>query len=405
MGGICGMGMCPLAIFLKADGNDVSGFDDDANSQISDMLKKSGIKLAKNRIPEKGTDRVIITSALARDCESLKKSDVKNFMRRGEALAKICESRKLVAICGSHGKTTTSALAAHAINSLNTDAGYMVGAIPSDFPPVKYCGDGSFFVAEIDESDATIEHFYPYITVALNGDLDHTDTYPDSDALKAMFVRLFNRTRKTVIIPSDDPLLKEAAKGISAKVIEVDLPKNDFLEYDKRMAKTALSEVFSGNLPNDIFNSFKGVQRRQEVLKNNSEIFAIADYAHHPREVKAFLDWLDTFAPNNKLIFFQPHRYTRTKRFGDEFKELFESRAKSGDKVAILPVYAASEIFDPHGTSEKLLSENVGLAKFEEIGNIVSDLKKSKNQKICAAFIGAGDIYFKAKEVLKNEKI
>ncbi len=315
MGGICGMGMCPLAIFLSKAGNEVLGFDDSPNPEIEKLLTDADVKLTKERNPNFLADKFIITSALKREASKLKNTSVKKFLRRGEALAQICESRKLIAICGSHGKTTTTALISHAISELNLDAGFMIGAIPQKLPPVKYCNDDKFFAAEIDESDATIENFSPQITLALNGDLDHTDTYPDFESLKAMFVRLFKRTKQAVIIPADDAILKEAAIGISAKVIEVKVDKNDFLLADKLMAKAALEEAFGLNINLQIFDSFAGIMRRQEIFKDTKKFTAIADYAHHPTEISAFLLWLDKNYVGKKLIFFQPHRYTRTKRF------------------------------------------------------------------------------------------
>ncbi|MBR4597926.1 MAG: hypothetical protein IKO42_05985, partial [Opitutales bacterium] len=237
------------------------------------------------------------------------------------------------------------------------------------------------------------------IAVALNADLDHTDTYKDLPSVGEMFSRLFSRTKKYIVIPEGDEILKRAASGKKAETVFVKIPKNDFISADKLMAQRALELAFERDFPPDVFDDFAGVGRRQEVLKDCEEFFAIADYAHHPREVAAFFEWLDKNSPEKKLVFFQPHRYTRTKRFAADFQKIFSARAQKGDKIFILPVYAASEPFDEAATEKIIAKQNLMLAKFSEMGNILRDFKKSAKTKFCAAFVGAGDVYFEAKKL------
>lgn len=393
------MGMAPLALFLAEGGCQISGFDDSPNGLVLDMLKSRGIEIEKSRVPKSKVDEFIITSALKRDADTLKKAEAGKFLRRGEALAEIARSRRLIGVCGSHGKTTTTSLIAHAILKNSIDAGFITGAIPVGFLPSKYCESEKFLAAELDESDGTIENFSPEITVALNGDLDHTDTYADFFALEKMFERLFSRTERLVIIPKADKLLARAAKNAKAQVLEVEVPANDFMAYDKMMALAALNAAFGVKFGLENFDDFKGVARRQEVFVSNEKLFAVADYAHHPNELRAFLNWLDARECARKLIFFQPHRYTRTKRFAADFKAILESRAKLGDRVFVLPVYAASELFDAKAGSEILTSQNVKLARSGEMRDILEEFKNSDESRKCVAFVGAGDIYFEAKKI------
>ena len=393
------MGMAPLALFLAEGGCQISGFDDSPNGLVLDMLKSRGIEIEKSRVPKSKVDEFIITSALKRDADTLKKAEAGKFLRRGEALAEIARSRRLIGVCGSHGKTTTTSLIAHAILKNSIDAGFITGAIPVGFLPSKYCESEKFLAAELDESDGTIENFSPEITVALNGDLDHTDTYADFFALEKMFERLFSRTERLVIIPKADKLLARAAKNAKAQVLEVEVPANDFMAYDKMMALAALNAAFGVKFGLENFDDFKGVARRQEVFVSNEKLFAVADYAHHPNELRAFLNWLDARECARKLIFFQPHRYTRTKRFAADFKAILESRTKLGDRVFVLPVYAASELFDAKAGSEILTSQNVKLARSGEMRDILEEFKNSDESRKCVAFVGAGDIYFEAKKI------
>lgn len=399
MGGICGMGMAPLAMFLCDEGCEVSGFDDNPNPMVKNMLIQKGVKFCESQKPNFNADEFIITSALEYIEESLKESRNKKFLRRGVALSEIAKKRRLIGVCGSHGKTTTTTLISHAILSQNLDAGYITGAIPNNIPPQKFCAENKFLVAELDESDGTIEKFSPEITVALNADLDHTDTYADLKSLEAMFERLFARTKKYIVIPEGDEMLSRAASKASAKTIRVKCPADDFLQTDKLMAQHALSIAFKTDFSIDIFDDFCGVNRRQEILKNNDEIFAVADYAHHPTEISAFFKWLDKNSPNPKLIFFQPHRYSRTKYFAKDFQKILKLRADKDDAVYILPVYAASEPFDESGSEKNIASSNLMLAKFQDIEHILNEFKRSAKTKFSVAFIGAGDIYFSAKKL------
>lgn len=401
------MGMSPLAIFLKGEDCQIEGFDDCPDSYVESLLKSNSIQLKKrDELDFENADTLIMTSALKREFSALKSKSQKEFLRRGEALAKIAKTRRLIGVCGSHGKTTTTTLISHAILKISEKSGFITGAMPINFPPARHCEQGEFLAAELDESDGTIENFSPEITVALNADLDHTDTYANEDALIAMFVRLFERTSKFIVIPSSDSALVNASKiaRTNAKVVLVDTKTSNFLEYDKQMALTALNLAFNQNLTLDIFDDFKGVRRRQETIFESQKMIAIADYAHHPNEVSAFLKHLDSMYKSPRLIFFQPHRYTRTKYFGETFKKVFEQQAKLGDSVYILPVYAASEPFDANGTSKNLQSENVKLADFQEMQKIVEKFVEEKDWQTCVAFIGAGNIYFKAKEIFNYEK-
>lgn len=393
------MGMAPLALFLADDDCEISGFDDSPNALVIDMLRAKGIDLCKSRTPTEEVDEFIITSALKRDAEKLKSARAKKFLRRGEALAEVAKSRRLIGVCGSHGKTTTSSLIAHAILRESLDAGFVTGALPVGFSPSKHCESGKFLAAELDESDATIENFSPEICVALNGDLDHTDTYADFSALGGMFERLFRRTKSCIVIPRGDELLRKAAEKAKAQVVEIEVPADDFMTYDKRMALCALNLAFGSSFGIEIFDDFKGVFRRQEVFASNERLFAVADYAHHPGELRAFLSWLDSKFAGEKLLFFQPHRYTRTKRFAEDFKAILERRARMGDRVFLLPVYAASEIFDAQADSKILTSENVKLVQAAEMDKILRDYKADGTSRKCVAFIGAGDIYFEAKKL------
>lgn len=397
MGGICGMGMSPLAMFLRDSGEEVYGFDDVSNVRVERELEAKGVKLLGREVGEEFFDEFIITSALKSRMGEFRGVRAGKVCRRGEALAEICSSRRLVAVCGSHGKTTVTALLAEAVNREGLDCGYMVGGYPNKFSPTKYCSEGKIIISEVDESDGTIEKFFPEVTVALNSDLDHVDMYRDDGEIVGMFERIFSRTKSFIVIPRGDDKLLEAAKGSGKRYVEVEVSGKDFLSYDKAMAVSVLNELFFKEYSEEIFSKFGGVGRRQEVLKEEGGVKFIADYAHHPRELEEFLKWLEVEESGKKLIIFQPHRYSRTKRFGGEFRKVL--RLFGGMKKYVIPVYGASEVFDIEGTSKEIACEDIELIEKVGMDGVVKEFL-SKNGEGCVAFVGAGDIYFEAKKIL-----
>ena len=392
MGGICGMGMAPLAAFLADEGNRIEGFDDVPNPDLAQRLEKLGVKFAP---PSGKYDKVVISSALnRRRGEFADFCDSRNIVRRGECWAELCSARVLTAVAGSHGKSTVSALLAHAANKLSLDCGYRPAGKP--------------IISEIDESDATIELFSPEVTVALNADLDHTDTYPDNTKLEAMFERLFSRTRRLIVYPSGDPILESAAAKVQTPSLPVNL-SGDYFERNLEMALAALRATFpNGSFTKAAFEGFGGLQRRNETIFDNGKLSVVSDYAHHPNEVKSFLERFLPQSSAETIVYFQPHRYTRTRRFAKDFAETLAWAAACGAKVFVLPVYAASEIRDPLGESPQIIKNAAGGARIELAGP--EDFFKAvqnaldKKSELRIALVGAGDFHFEAKKFLDKIK-
>ena len=406
MGGVCGMGMAPLAAFLADEGNAVDGFDDSPNPELRGRLENLGVKF---RPPSGRYDRVVISTALwRRRGEFAEFCGAKGVARRGECWAELCVPRKLTAVVGSHGKSTVSALLAHAINRLSLDCGYLVGAIPNGFAMHGYCAAGKPIVSEIDESDATIEYFSPEVAVALNADLDHTDTYADDRKLGEMFERLFSRTRRLVIYPEGDKILERAAARVQTPSVPVKL-SGDYFEKNSAMALAALRATFpDGSFAPSAFEGFEGLQRRSEKIFDDGKVCAVSDYAHHPNEVGAFLR---SFLPQSEVetdVFFQPHRYTRTRRFAADFAKILSEAESVGARVFILPVYAASEIPDPLGESSEIIKKapagsRIKLAEPDDFFKIAkAALEGGKPRRI--ALVGAGDFHFAAKKFFAQIK-
>ncbi len=401
MGGICGMGMAPLAAFLADDGESVVGFDDTPNLDIAHMLETRAIVLKNKDALTDSFDELVISTALAPRKDSLG-INAREVLSRGEKWARVCASRKLVAIIGSHGKSSVSAMLAHATREMKEDCGWLIGAIPHDMPMHNYCAKNKILISEIDESDGTIENFSPEITVALNYDLDHTNTYADASKLSEMFERIFSRTRQTVIYPKRDTILAECAKKFAKHSIAVDLPSN-FIESNKAMTAAAYKVAFGKELPPDILQNFKGLFRRQEVILDTPKLFVMADYAHHPSEVQTFLEWFAQMRSGKKIAIFQPHRYTRTRQFAEQFARILSKSANEGMRILLLPVYAASESPDPRGECNAILkfAPNLEFISIERANEIIKE-EFAKDENLSLAIVGAGDYYFKAKKLISQ---
>ncbi len=400
------MGMAPLAAFLADDGNSVSGFDDTPDPDVAAYLLKHSVPVGATARDLSGFDAVVISSALKRRRRELEELGAKRILLRGECWAQVCQKRRLAAIVGSHGKSTVSAMCAHAIDKFGLDAGWLVGAVPNGFEMHRHCADGKILFSEIDESDGTIENFSPEFTAALNADLDHTDTYADWRKLGEMFRRLFARTKKLVVYPQSDAFLAEIAAEFPKKSVPVPT-SGDFNKTNAALARALLERVFDTPLPKDAFGDFAGTRRRQETIFADANLTVMADYAHHPNEVSAFLKFFENGFPDaRRVVVFQPHRYSRTKTFARDFAEILDKCSQNA-AVVIAPVYAASEPFDPEGTSEKIAglckNKSIKLAKDGEVFNIVKSLINDGG-KCAAAFVGAGDLYFGARKFFKGTK-
>ena len=155
------MGMAPLAAFLSDTGNIVRGFDDTPDPEVASYLAKHGVEIEPPEGDLRAYDAVVISTALKRRMGEFVEAGAKSVQFRGQCWAQICRKRRLAAVIGSHGKSTVSALCAHAINKMNTDAGWLVGAFPNGFEMHRSCAEGRFLISEIDESDGTIEGFEP----------------------------------------------------------------------------------------------------------------------------------------------------------------------------------------------------------------------------------------------------
>ncbi|HVU38638.1 MAG TPA: UDP-N-acetylmuramate dehydrogenase [Opitutales bacterium] len=427
--GLSGMGMAPLALYLNEAGCQVRGCDDHWREPVRTLLESRGIPAASCTQLPADTRRVVYSSAIAPGHPLLRLARERGLgtLRRGELLAEAVRGRRLIAVVGSHGKTTTTALLIHALRSSGHEVGYLLGALFADSatPPAHHAA-APWVAAEIDESDGTIDHFAPEITVAVNFDWDHADRYRTEAELEATFINLFRRTRQLVLLPQWDARLRRLAEtagtpfrtfgpegdfsarasgddgarqrlalnGTFPKQI-IELPLGGEFNAANAAAALAATHAAFGGISAEPFRNYPGVSRRQDVLLRRAALEVYADYAHHPTEIAALLRSLRARSPGRLLVVFQPHRYTRTKQFAAAFAEALGA----ADRVFLLPVYAASEPPLPEGTAAAILAAAPDPGKFslhESFDDLAATLQATLAESSAAAatlaFVGAGDI-------------
>ncbi len=423
--GVGGAGVAPLALYLSQAGFELSGEDDALAPEVADLLVAGGVTLGPMPSP---CDLVARSSAVRPNHPAYAAAVAAGIpvVRRGELLAEVVRGKKLVAVCGAHGKTTTAAMIATAVKEARFPAGFLIGGLFGDGSPPARLGSNDWVIAEIDESDGTIEQFSPEITVATNLDWDHPDHYRDPAAFEAAFSALFGRTRGTVLVSDACArslrLAPEAAtfgkSGSFAATIVAETPpfmtvrlSGRFAprevtvhaggEFNAANAGAALAAVQLMGVPVEagLLAEYPGTRRRQSVLFSDHGLQVIEDYAHHPTEIRALLSSLRKRAKGSLIVVFQPHRFSRTK----QFKREFAAALALADSIHLIDVYSAGESPIAGGTSADVYAELQGMAVARSSylpGDeaLYRALLKEARPGDTVAFVGAGDIDRKARE-------
>ncbi len=384
--GVGGMGLGPLVIYAAGLGFAVSGGDDGLTEAMAAHLTRAGVAVGPAPVLPEAVDLVVISSAIAPAHPALAAARARGLpvVRRGELLAELARRRRLVAVCGSHGKTTTTAMLVTVLRAAGLAPGYVGGGLFADdtLAPAA-AGRDDWLVAEIDESDGTIGNFSPALTVVVNLDWDHPDHYRTQAELEAAFAALLARTSGPVLVNAACPLSLRAAAGrdrVSTFGFGGDFallaatpsgPARQELKLGGRFpigsaairafgefnalnatAALAAAHLLGASLGPDLLAAYAGVRRRQAVLASGEGFVVVEDYAHHPAEIAALLTGLRARVPaeGRLRVVFQPHRFSRTA----QFRAAFAAALAAADALYLLDVYGAGEAPLPGGTSDDL---------------------------------------------------
>ena len=399
--GISGAGTAPLAEIMLQLGYSVSGSDLCLNAKIK-ALKEHGALIfeehsAENLPPE--TQLVVYSSAVAADNPELLRAEKLNIpcLRRGDFLAKLSSLYpRTVAISGSHGKTTVTAMLVWILRQSQIPCTYLIGGKVNDFPEAA-SADSDIFITEVDESDGTNALFSPFIGLVCNLEDDHSWSVGGTDALMKNFSRFAKQSQNLIYVRDENTakLFKEHPKACALDPDDLlkshDIKFNGFMKINAALACRAAQEL--GVEPDaavQAVNSFPGVERRMTVHFNSPEIILIEDYAHHPTEVARSLELLRENYPQYHLrVVFQPHRYARLAKYIDPFaRELAHA-----DSVFIAPVFAA---WTEHGeVNSQTLAKKTGCKAVSldtEWKEMPAVILKDRPEKLLLAVLGAGDI-------------
>jgi len=430
--GIGGIGMSAIARFFNSQGKRVMGYDK-TETALTKTLKDEGIEIhysdtgksVLNRL-NKAETLVVYTPAIPAshgEYNALKDSGF-NIIKRAKALGIISEEKETYAVAGTHGKTTTSSILAHVLYETEQSCNAFIGGITTNYKSNCLINESSQkVVVEADEFDRSFLELSPDYTIITSMDADHLDIYGEADELKKSFIEFIEKTNAFGIILAHANLdlnlytgktqvltygFNDSAnwKGQNLRYIDGQLffdinNKGEIYEDvqfglpGKHNAENALA-VFGllieiGVREDEIRNSFKtylGVKRRFEYHIRRDDLVIIDDYAHHPQELTAFLNSVKEIYPTKKITaIFQPHLFSRTKDFMDEFATALEL----ADNLYLLDIYPARELPMEGITSEVLLAKvNLNKKQMSTKSTIVEDLNKSEHEII--VIVGAGDI-------------
>ncbi|WP_223845768.1 UDP-N-acetylmuramate--L-alanine ligase [Dermabacter vaginalis] len=440
---IGGAGMSAVARLALEAGFDVTG-SESQEGRFLPPLRDLGARItvgfdAANI--EDGTDLVIVSTAVRADNPEVRRAHELDIpvIHRAAGLAGLLKNRALVAVAGTHGKTTTSAMATLALRAAGAEPAWAVGAAVAQLGANAGQGSGEFAVVEADESDGSFVAFAPSVLVLTNFEADHLDFHGTEENLRAVlsaFVARLAETNGTLVACADDPgslAFARDARAAGHRVVlygehpeatwriaadrssaagahvDIDAPDGERLNLSLRVpGRHNVLNALGVLAALDILGisregvltglaEFAGADRRFQVAGEVRGTAVIDDYAHHPREVAAALAAGRERAEEGKLVaVFQPHLFSRTKAFTREFAEALSS----ADETILLPIYPAREDFDPSIRSEDVATLIDG-SRVLDAADLPDYLASHARDARVILMMGAGDIVDVSPRVLE----
>lgn len=424
--GIGGIGMSALARYFHKKGCAVAGYDK-TPSPLTSKLEEEGIRIHYEDNPElipHDIDLVILTPAIPADSlelDYLKKKDIR-IIKRAQVLGEISRQCKSVAVAGSHGKTTVTSLISHLLHYAQKPMSAFIGGIAKNINSNVIIGDENdeIVVMEADEYDRSFHQLSPYISIVTSIDADHLDIYGDENHVVEAFNQFVDKTltNGVVICNHKLPIVTDRKKltygfedaDVMARNVRVEDGMTKFSvvtteglelgeykmqlfgEHNVMNALSAIIACLQLNISMKVIREglelFEGVARRFDIRVRNERVCYIDDYAHHPEEIKATLKAVRTIFPEKKLtLVFQPHLFSRTHDFMEEFAESLSL----ADQLLLMEIYPARERPMPGVTSsvllEKISCREKQICQKEELLETIQNIKPE-----LLVTMGAGDI-------------
>ena len=392
--GIGGIGMSAIARYYHQKGLKVTGYDK-TPSELTLALENEGIEVHYEDnidfIPKDVENTLVVyTPAVPKDMGELVYVQEKGYrvIKRSRTLGEIAQGQRCLAVAGTHGKTTTSTLLAHIFHDSKEGCSAFLGGISKNHDTNLLVSENNTIVAEADEFDRSFLQLFPEIAVITSMDADHLDIYSDISNMHEAFKAFAGQVSGTVITKLGLPICQEDTKadilrysyddskadffagnitvdecgyftfdlhwpGGTIKDCKVGIP--GWINVENAVAASAIALTY-GLDPEKVkaaLASFQGVKRRFDIHLNTPQCSYIDDYAHHPKEIAAAVSSMREIFPGRRLTaIFQPHLYTRTRDFADEFAQALSQV----DKLILLDIYPAREEPIPGVTSEIIFS-------------------------------------------------
>ena len=392
--GIGGIGMSAIARYYHQKGLKVTGYDK-TPSELTLALENEGIEVHYEDnidfIPKDVENTLVVyTPAVPKDMGELVYVQEKGYrvIKRSRTLGEIAQGQRCLAVAGTHGKTTTSTLLAHIFQDSEEGCSAFLGGISKNHDTNLLVSENNTIVAEADEFDRSFLQLFPEIAVITSMDADHLDIYSDISNMHDAFKAFASQVSGTVITKLGLPICQEDTKadilrysyddskadffagnitvdecgyftfdlhwpGGTIKDCKVGIP--GWINVENAVAASAIALTY-GLDPEKVkaaLASFQGVKRRFDIHLNTPQCSYIDDYAHHPKEIAAAVSSMREIFPGRRLTaIFQPHLYTRTRDFADEFAQALSQV----DKLILLDIYPAREEPIPGVTSEIIFS-------------------------------------------------
>ncbi|MBX2931020.1 MAG: UDP-N-acetylmuramate--L-alanine ligase [Chitinophagaceae bacterium] len=432
--GIGGIGMSALARYFKSQGCEVAGYDR-TKTHLTQALEDAGINIHYtedvNAIP-KNVDVVVYTPAVPKEHKELLYYQANNYIvvKRSDVLQWITKNSFNICISGTHGKTTITTMTAHILKHSGYGCNAFLGGIAANYNTNFWAQDKNSsshtnnVVVEADEYDRSFLKLTPDVAVITAMDADHLDIYGTPEELENTFIQFSKKLKPNGCLITKYGLKKEnelnathhytySFNNTSAYVYAANLKvENENYVFDIVAKNWTIKNItlHMGGLHNventiaattvakylniddekikNAIADFKGVKRRFEYIIKNDATVLIDDYAHHPEELKALITGVKSIFTNKKtLVVFQPHLYSRTKDFANEFAESLDM----ADEVILLPIYPAREL-PINGVSSEMIISKMNLKHKQVLSkeDFKHWVKQHKPQLLVMA--GAGDI-------------
>ena len=435
--GIGGIGMSALARYFNLEGKKVFGYDK-TPSEITSALIEEGItiqfkdevSLIPELIQKNKNTLIVCTPAIPKNNKIISWLNAKEYsiMKRSELLGEISKNSICLAVAGTHGKTTTSAILGHLLASCNMPVTAFLGGVTENYNSNLIYKGSEIMVVEADEFDRSFLHLKPTIACITSMDADHLDIYGTTSALEKTFIEF------SKLVPDSNNLLFKKGLPLEGKtvsatenadfearnvrieegsyVFDLKTPSEEIKDLQFHLpgrhnmfnALTALGMAILAGSPIDCLSKalkdFKGVKRRFSYKIRTKNLVLIDDYAHHPTEINALHQAVTEMYPQNKkLIVFQPHLFSRTKDFGNEFAKSL-SRF---DEVILLEIYPARE--KPiEGVSSQWLLDKIENSNKKIVTKEDLSIEVKKSNCKVKLMVGAGDIGVEVESVTKHLK-